>query len=120
MDYYVFQCFDFDRWAALAQTDPQAFESQRIAAVNALIARMPEERQERLRCLQWRIDIERQRSTNPLQACVRLSDMMWESVVGEHGLLEALRFGANEAMHGSKPREMDATANILEFKPPNA
>lgn len=84
------QPFDFDEWAALAKTDPEAFAQRRAAAVEDLIASAPLERQHRLRCLQWCIDMERQRCSNPMHACIHFFNKMWDSVYGERGLLNAL------------------------------
>ncbi len=82
--------FDFDAWAALAEADPQAFEAQRHAAIEALIAESRPELQRRLRGLQWRLDMERRRYHHPLAACTHAFNAMWESVYGEGGLVEAL------------------------------
>ena len=78
----------FNEWFELAQQDPAAFESTRLTLIEELIESAPPGQRQRLRCLQWRIDQERRRSSSPLDACVRLSNMMWERVTGENGLLE--------------------------------
>lgn len=83
--------FDFDNWAKLAKEDPDAFESQRQEALESLIATAPPEMQQRLRGLQWQLDHVRERSNNPLASCVRMSKMMWDRVLGEKGLLEAMQ-----------------------------
>lgn len=69
--------FDFDKWAQLAQDDPAEFERQREAALRALIATAPEANRQRLEGLQFRIDLERRRSTSALGSCVRLNALMW-------------------------------------------
>ena len=69
--------FDFDEWAMLARTAPDEFEQRRRAVIESVISSSDHVR--RLRGLQWRIDIERERARTPLQACVRLSSMMWDS-----------------------------------------
>lgn len=81
--------FDFDDWARLASDDPQAFEQRRLRAIESVIAEAPHMEQ-RLRALQWRIDMERARHPNPLSSCIHVYRMMWDSVYGERGLLEAL------------------------------
>lgn len=83
--------FDFDRWAALARDDPDRFERERRLAIARHLRRVPPRRRQRLRCLQWRIDQVHRTSATPLAACIRLSQMMWESVQGEHGLAALLR-----------------------------
>ncbi len=81
----------FDAWTALADSDPQAFEAKRAEIIQEFINSVPPERQQRLRQLQWRIDNVRRRATTPLGACIQISTMMWDSLVGPGGLYEALR-----------------------------
>lgn len=82
--------FNFDEWATLAKTDPAAFAQHRADVIEAVIASVPLERQPQLRRLQWRIDMERQRCSNPMHACIHLFNKMWDSVYSERGLLNAL------------------------------
>jgi len=82
--------FDFDEWLELAQSDPEAFERRRQRMIEDIIAEAPENLRHRLRCLQWRIDMERARASNPMSACVRLSKMLWDMVYGDNGLLKAM------------------------------
>ncbi len=84
------ESFDFEYWAALARKNPEAFESMRQKCLEALIEQAPEHSKQRMRGLQWQIDQTRARSANPMAACLNISKMMWESVTGEGGLLEAL------------------------------
>lgn len=77
---------DFDTWSAMARDDPQAFEAMRLAAIEAVIEGAPEANRKRLRCLQWRIDQERRLARSPMAACLRISRMMWRSVLGPNGL----------------------------------
>jgi hypothetical protein len=94
------QPVDFDEWQLLASSDPEGFEAARRRLLEAAIARAPEKRRQRLQALQWRVDRVRERAATPLAACISLSDMMWEAVAGENGLLEALHGGC----HTRKPR----------------
>jgi len=82
--------FNFEEWALLAKSDPQAFEAKREEAIAAMIAGAPPRVQVRLHGLQWKIDAERSLASNPLSACMRIFNQMWTSVYGEGGLLEAL------------------------------
>jgi len=84
------QPFDFDAWMNLAKEDPDAFEAHRQQAIEEKLASAPPARQQRLRSLQWRIDMERRRYRNPQSACVHLFGMMWDSVYGDNGLLAYL------------------------------
>ena len=81
---------DFDEWAALAKSDPEAFEARRRAVIEEAIGRSHPASQQRLRCIQWKVDQIRERATNPLSACVKISEMMWDSLVGRGGLKEVL------------------------------
>jgi hypothetical protein len=81
---------DFDQWADLAKTDPDAFEARRAEAIEAMIQRMPDHKQQRMRCLQWKIDQVRGQAGNPMAACIKISEMMWDSLVGPGGLKDAL------------------------------
>jgi hypothetical protein len=81
---------DFETWARLAKEDPDAFEQRRLEAIAEVIESAPEHSRERLRCLQWRIDQERRLARTPLAACVRISQMMWRSVLGDGGLQQRL------------------------------
>lgn len=92
---YPTQRLDFDEWRMLASTDPEAFEARRRKVLQAVIERAPERHRPRLRGLQWRVDLVRRRSSNPLTACILLSDMMWEAFAGDRGLVVALRGGAS-------------------------
>ncbi|HTP96659.1 MAG TPA: DUF3135 domain-containing protein [Burkholderiales bacterium] len=71
--------FDFQKWATLAREDGAEFERQRRAAIDQLIGTASPAQQQRLRGLQFRIDLERSRSTTPLGACVRMNSLMWAS-----------------------------------------
>lgn len=80
----------FEEWQALAAKDPEAFEQARRRAIDAFIGGVKPPYRDRLQGLQWRIDMERRRSRNPLAACVRISRMMMNRVYGRGGLLDAL------------------------------
>ena len=101
---------DFDQWTDLAKTDPAAFEKKRAEVIEDMIQRMPAHKQQRMRCLQWKIDQVRARASNPLSACIKLSDMMWESLAGPGGLREVL-----DGL-GQPTRAGSARARILELK----
>jgi len=91
------QLLDFDSLSALAADDPEAFELRRREVIDAAIARANPRRQVRLRGLQWRIEQVRRRAGTPLAACISLTDMMWESVLGEEGLLDVLHHGGPQS-----------------------
>jgi hypothetical protein len=73
--------FDFDVWMALARQDPEEFERRRNLANDEIFARQAATgaNVRRLVGLRWRIDMEHARAKTPLQCCVRLSSLMWDS-----------------------------------------
>ncbi len=90
---------DFDYWfdtmKGMAKDNPDEFEHLRQQMIDEIIDGAPERSRRRLIGLQWRVDQERLLARTPMAACIRISNMMWESVVGEGGLLEKLN-NANE------------------------
>jgi len=98
---------DFDAAMELARKDPEAFEQYRKDVIEALIARAPERNRQHLRRVQWRIEQERKRASNPMSACVKLYRMMWESFAGECGLIDALQntcTSPHHSMDNLRPR----------------
>ena len=83
--------FDFEQWAALAKTDPEAFEAKRQAEIRRVIEQAPLHLRCRLEGVQWRVDMMRRKCRHPMAACAKTFNMMWESVYGDHGLLDALQ-----------------------------
>lgn len=81
--------FDFDYWAGLAHTDPDRFERERQAMIQAAIA--GSRQSPRLVALQWRIDQEVKRSRTALAACLRLNRLMWHAFDGMNTALETFR-----------------------------
>lgn len=73
--------FDFDAWSRLAREDAAAFERQRQALIERALEAAPPDLRQRLRGLQFRIDMERARAATPLAAAVRLNAMMWSKFI---------------------------------------
>jgi len=72
---------DFDALAKLAKTNPEEFEALRIELCEQIIASAPRHMRKRLQGLQFQIDMERQRARSPMQACIKLSSLMNESLL---------------------------------------
>jgi hypothetical protein len=106
--------FDYDYWSQLWKDDPEAFEIERNRFIERFIASVSEDKRQRLYGLQWRVDMERQRSKTPYAALLRLQKMMWESVLGENGLLDSLR-AITESAACDPQGEHDA--NIIRLDP---
>jgi len=83
--------FDFDAWVELARQNPQAFEEKRKYIIEKAIQGAPAHKQQRLRCLQWKLDKIRETSRTPMMACLQINRLLWENVTGEHGLLNSLQ-----------------------------
>lgn len=117
------ESIDFDVWFQLALKDPEAFERKRKLLVEATIENAPVDKQERLRCLQWRIDRVRDLSSTPMSACIKISRLMWDNVVGSNGLLENLQelSQLNKNMIEGKPNDLSPkntkseAADVLPF-----
>lgn len=84
------QKLDFDFLTGLAKSDPHRFESLRKATIDSFIAGLPGDRQARMQRLQWRIDQVR-RTHSPMGACVKISSMMWDHLLGPKGLVGMLQ-----------------------------
>lgn len=108
--------FDYDKWASLARDNPTAFEEMRQREIEYVIAAAPMRVQQRLRCLQWRIDMERKKCANPLSACLRLYSMMWDAVMDEHGFVSALQLLADPDASVKDWKYLGSTAKILPFR----
>ena len=114
---YTTPDFDFEHWAHLANHDPEGFEQRRVDAINELIMELPEEKRHRMRCLQWQVDSVRRLAKTPMAACIEISRMMWDSVQGENGLLEALQ-GLSKTTRINAPTPFTfqpRSAKILRF-----
>ena len=103
---------DFDHWSEIARTDPETFEAMRTEIINDCIDNAPRNRQQRLRGLQWQIDCLRAQSSNPLSACIKISQMMWDTLQ-QLGNVSRDLAGPEQAKGESKPAE----ATILSFAP---
>ena len=108
----TFNILDFDQAMELARSDPAAFEQYRQNVIEALIARASERNLQHLRCLQGRIDKERERAPTPFAACIKLYRMMWESFAGERGLKDTLQ-NPQQTHHGEQPQQ--PKAKVISF-----
>lgn len=96
--------FDFAAWARLARADPDGFETARRAAVEQAISIGDDP--DRLRRVQWRLDVERRRARTPLKACLRISSLMWETFFEFQAALN--RAVGYRTARGDAPRRREA------------
>ena len=75
----------FEYWSKLAKDDPERFERERVAELEKVISGAAPEQQQGLRQLQWRIDMERRRAKNPIDAMIRVNRMMWDHLYADDG-----------------------------------
>lgn len=110
-----------DDWLRLAREDPEAFEREREAAIEALIASTPPGVQNRLRSLQCRIDLERRRAKTPLGAAIRLHGLMWERFENLRAALHAVSdAGPTLVQAAQRERQTPPAAAVIPFARPRA
>ncbi|MCD8523911.1 MAG: DUF3135 domain-containing protein [Saccharospirillaceae bacterium] len=103
----------FDELKNLANQNPDALEALRQQLIEKTINSASEDLRRRLRGLQFQIDMERQRASNPLSACLRISRMMHEHL---HTLVESLNTADTpEAVSGHSTMPAHLSANIIPF-----
>ncbi|HBC58346.1 MAG TPA: hypothetical protein DCZ03_14395 [Gammaproteobacteria bacterium] len=107
----LFDYKDFDHWVALAKESPETFESMRQSAIEELIESAPAESQHRLRCRQWQVDQVRQLANNPLHACIKISEMMMESLVHGQEIIAQIEASKGLDLNHSQP----PTAKIIKM-----
>jgi len=105
--------FDFDEWVKLAKEDPDAFESKRRQAIQEILDKTSPEIKRRMEGIQWQIDQIRSTSSNPMSSCLKISQMMWDNVLGENGLVEHMhRLNSPELVNTIKPKELATVTDI--------
>ncbi len=99
----------------LAERDPEGLERLRAELVENLIAQVRNEtKRRRLRGLQFRINLETERCKTPLSACLRLSEMMHESLLL---LRESFRAPLEMQQLRNHNRQSQPPGRIMAFKP---
>lgn len=99
---------DHDAMACLAREDPEAFERLRRDLLDGMIERAPDHLKPRLRGVQFRVDQVRQLAHTPLNATIRISELMWKSFLS---LSDELSGRANR-------NEEPASARVIDFRRP--
>lgn len=113
VDTILTEAFNFNAWKKLHQEDPAEFEAKRENLLNSFIESAPPRQQRRLRGIKFRIDMIRRRSTNPLQACIEISEMMWESLNELNNCFNELE--AKLYMRDPIEKTTPQTAKVLSF-----
>jgi hypothetical protein len=97
----------FDELMNLALHEPEKLESLRQSWVEDTINSAPEYFQRRLRGLQFQIDMEREKASNPVSSCIRISQMMHEGLASLH---DAINKPAQD-----EELQQGSSASILSF-----
>jgi hypothetical protein len=95
---------------SLAISDPDLLEQQRRDAIESLIMSDPD-LERHMRSLQFRIDMEIRRSKTPLQACLRLSSLMWDEFLKMNDALNLLSTNPTPFL----PQSMQKSAKVLHL-----
>ncbi len=103
----------FDEMVRLAKNDPETLERIRLKLIEETIAEAPENCHRRLRGLQFQIDMERRRASNPMSACVRISKMMHDSLYTMRQTLNAAVGQTTDDV--LMPLETPLQAQVLAF-----
>ena len=75
----------FDVLVDMARNNPQKLEQLRRSLTDDVIQSADNEQQrKRLAGLQFRVDLERRRAGSPLAACIKISEMMCQSLADLH------------------------------------
>lgn len=112
------QDYAFEDWRQLHETDPEAFELRRKEALEAVILAAPADMQQRLRGVQFRVDMERARAGSDLAACLKAHSMMWDSLVRLRDALSELSDLQKDGMLGAVARAPTEvrTATVIPFR----
>ena len=103
--------FDFEEWAKLAEQDPARFEDRRAQTISKAIDEVPQDKQQMLRRLQWKVDRVRELKSTPLAACIAITDMMWNTF---HDLNRSYQWLGSHS-DKSTPLEALPKATVLNF-----
>jgi len=79
---------NFDQLVELAAKDPIAFEAYRTEQIEATISSAAPKNQRRLRGIQFQVDAQRSLQNNAVGSCVKVYEMMQESLGSLNGLLQ--------------------------------
>ena len=83
---------EFEDLVKMAKEDPEGLENLRKECIDEIInSANDEDQRRRLRGLQFKIDMEREKAKNPMAACIKLSQMMHDSFAKLRDLLKELQ-----------------------------
>ncbi|MBK8973204.1 MAG: DUF3135 domain-containing protein [Hahellaceae bacterium] len=99
---------EFDVLLDMASKRPEQLEKLRAELIEDIIASAPERLQRRLRGLQFKVDATRQMSRSPMASCIKVSQMMHESLHDLRGALTGLQ------QMESQPVQSPAVSEVVQ------
>ncbi|MFT4797307.1 MAG: hypothetical protein ACI9W1_000727 [Candidatus Azotimanducaceae bacterium] len=111
-----------DTLMEIAKKNPSELDRIKQEAVSALIESADKSHQQRLRGLQWQVDMELNKSKSPMEGCIKISGMMHEKLWELRGALQSGEQRELEAFYESDMEkttpmdEIDQGAVILPFR----
>ncbi len=99
---------EFDVLVEMARSDPQRLERLRQQLTNNVIDNQPDQlKKRRLKGLAFTIDMERKRANTPMQATIKLSEMMcWKLAELNRAFIEPEETNETEAATSAKVVEL--------------
>lgn len=108
---------DFDTLKYWALTEPERLDALLHQQIETLIAQVGPERQRRLRGLQFRIDCQRRLARNNLDSCIRIANMMHDSVYAmRQHILDLQNESCQEMAEPPLPDNVIAFSSYLKRK----
>lgn len=111
----------FDELVKVAAENPEKLDEIRKLATESLIESAPARCRRRLRGIQFQVDMELRRSQSPLDGCIRISNLMNDSLWQLNSTLNET-IGVLEDTPSQSSKDFDLsegsrrTAKILEFQ----
>lgn len=108
---------DFDTLKYWALAEPERLDALLHQQIETLIAQVGPERQRRLRGLQFRIDCQRRLARNNLDSCIRIANMMHDSVYAmRQHILDLQNESCQEMAEPPLPDNVIAFSSYLKRK----
>lgn len=106
---------DFDTLKHMAEQDPEALERLRQNMAEQVINSAPAAFQARLRGIQFQVDSQRRLAKNPMQSCIKISQMMHESFAELREKLNHFAKGSTLMDHLEESENETTSAEIIAF-----
>ena len=105
----------FEECVRLAKKDPDAFENYRIEMIKQVIDRARPECQQRMKGLQFQIDMERRKTGTPMASCLRLNEIMMNFLYDEFEYNINIFLSKKKLILSKVSQDDDKRATILPF-----